>query len=177
MNNKKNIISFAILIAFYSILGYLLSGNLLTILTSGIGGILFLVLSSSLPIMLLLSNEIRENNYSKDNVILSVNITHILLVIALICFVSIYNNYIGDISPTLGYIVVSVSLLVNILCLIKDMKKSWVWITLGLHMIMFVLFMFWQVMGIIVFFAFIYMIIHDVFVVSYGILRYTAKHI
>ncbi|MFW5794735.1 MAG: hypothetical protein ACOCV1_04550, partial [Bacillota bacterium] len=114
MQKMKNIISFVILIAFYFVLGYLFLGSPLAVLYAGIGGILFLFLSSSLPILLLVSNKIREDNYSKDNVMLSVNITHIILVISLISFVIVYNNYFGDISPTLGYIVVSVSLLINI---------------------------------------------------------------
>jgi len=170
----KNIISFVILIAFYFILGYLLFGKPLAIFAVGIGGILFLFLSSSVPILLLFSDKIREGNYSKDNVMLSVNITHILLVISLISFVAIYNNYFGDIYPVLGYIVVSVSLLINVLCLLKDINKPWVWIAFSLHILMFVIFMFWQFVGIIlILLALIYMIVHNVFVVSYGILRYS----
>ncbi|QWC00302.1 hypothetical protein KHQ88_01680 [Mycoplasmatota bacterium] len=173
MIKMKNIISFVILIAFYLFLGYLFLDSPLAILSVGIGGILFLFLSSSAPILLLVSDEIREDNYSKDNVMLSVNITHILLVISLISFVSIYDNFFGDISPVLGYIIMSVSLLINILCLLKDMKKSWVWIALSLHILMFIIFMFWQFVGLIlILLALIYMIVHNVFVVSYGILRY-----
>jgi|GEM_PF-2491754 len=174
MNKKKNVISLVILIPFYFVLGYLFLGTPLAILYVGIGGILFLFLSSSVPILLLVSDKIREGNYSKDNVMLSVNITHIILVISLISFVIVYNNYFGDISPTLGYIVVSVSLLINILCLIKDIKKAWVWIALSLHILMFIIFIFWQTVGIIlILLSLIYMIVHNVFVVSYGILRYS----
>ena len=86
----------------------------------------------------------------------------------------IYDNTFGGISPELGYIVVGSSLLVNILCLIMDIKKRWAIITIGIHIVMFLLFAGWEYVGFgVVIIGFIYMIIHNIFVISYGILRYS----
>lgn len=170
---QKNMISFIILIVFYMILSYTLLGNPMPIFTGGGLVIIFLILSLSIPVMLLYTDQIRDNNYSKDHIIISVIITHMILVVSLVVYVILYGNYVNAISPDLGYIVVSVSLLINFVCLMKDLRKRWTWIVLGLHILMFILFMLWNSIGIIaIIFAFFYMLVHDVFVVSYGILRY-----
>ncbi len=168
----KQLISYLILILFYVLLGYLLLGSPLAILAGGGIYLLFLLVASYIPYQLLANEQIRNDNYPKDHILIVVNVTHMLLMLAFIGFVIFYNLEIGEISPTLGYIVVSLSLIINIFCLIKDIKKRWTWMALGLHILVFALFAAWQIIGFIpVLLGFFYMVIHDVFIVSYGILR------
>ncbi len=173
MIKTKHLISYLILISFYVLLGYLLLGTPWAILAGGGIYLMFLLVSSYIPYQLLTSEQIKDGNYEKERVMTVVNITHVLLMLALIGFVIFYNREIGEISPTLGYIVVSLSLLINIICLFKDLKKKWTWIALGLHILVFIMFAFWQIVGFgLILLGFFYMAIHDIFIVSYGILRY-----
>jgi len=161
-------------VLFYGIFGYLLFGNILAILSGGLIFLFFVIVTSIIPIFLLNNDQIHNNNYSKQNIILAVNITHILLIVGFIIIIIIYENHLGGISPELGYIVVGSSLVINILCLMMDIKKRWAIITIGIHVVMFLLFAGWEYVGFgVVSIGFFYMIIHNIFVVSYGILRYS----
>ncbi len=176
---KRNIIGFTILILFYSVFGYLIFGNIYMLLSGGVLSIFFITISSIIPIYLLYNDKVHNENYSKNNIILAVNITHILLVAGFIAFIINYLHYIDVlISPKLGYIVVGSSLVINIICLIMDIKKQWVMVTIGIHIVMFVIFILWEQVGYVVLgISFFYMISHNVFVVSYGILRYSQYFI
>ncbi len=175
---KRNIIGFMILILFYSVFGYLIFGNIYMLLSGGVLSIFFITISSIIPIYLLYNDKVHNENYSKNNIILAVNITHILLVAGFIAFIIYYMYYIDVLAPRLGYIVVGSSLVINIICLIMDIKKQWVMVTIGIHIVMFVIFILWEQVGYVVLgISFFYMISHNVFVVSYGILRYSQYFI
>lgn len=179
MEKKGNILLYIILFLFYFALGYLFLGrqsNLASIRFIIIPSIIFLILSMVGTTSLLYSDFIRQDNYSRNYVVLNVFITQIILISAFILYVSLYGNNF-EITPLTGYIVMGASLLTNIFFLRKDLSESWVRIALSIHIFIFAIFIFWNYIGIsIILLGALYMIIHNIFVVSYGLLRWQSNH-
>lgn len=169
---KRNITGALLLISVFGTIGYLLTENYLGFFSFFMTFILIFLMTAAIPYLFLGFDDIRQNNYSVQNIFLFICINHIVLIIGLTQFVRIYDNNFGDIEPLLGYIIFGVSLVINLLCLMRDLKKLWALLLLGAHVIVFLMFVFWPFVPMpILFFGFIYMVIHNIFVVSYGSLR------
>jgi len=173
---KRNILGFGLLFGFYGILGFLIFGRFVPALLWNGLFMIFVVLSSLIPIGLLSNDDIVDQHYDKNNVILAVNITHIILVVAFIVFVIVYQRFLGEISPITGFIVFGLSYIVHFVALGKDLTKRWVIMALVFHTIVFILFInYGSIHFTILVMAFIFIVIQEIFVVSYGVLRHIEQ--
>ena len=172
---RKSVFGFFMLFVFYLVLGYLYLNIGIEFLIFTPFYVFFILILSFIPTLLVTSKNVLGDERRND-VLLVVNIVHIVLVVMLIVYDTLHNYFLGDISLNTEYIVFGVSLLVNILVLFGDIKEKWVITALVIYTLAFVLFYY---IGVLIFpyfpllypFTLLYLLLHNVTIVSYGLLK------
>jgi len=172
---RKSIFGFFMLFLFYLVLGYYFLGIGIDFLMFTPFYVFFILIMSLIPsIAITYRNKL---GFGKDdNVLLLVNTVHIFLVGIAIGFYVLYNNYVGEVSVLIGYIIYGVSLLLNVVVLFDDLKENrfakallmYVFAFIALHFVHYLLE--WDLLFFYPMPA-IYLLLHNVTIISYTILR------
>lgn len=169
---SRNVVSIVVLFLYYAVISYLTGGNVLMFTMIPIL-FLFILLAQLIPYSLLTQSFICQDHYEHKNVLLVVNVVHIILTVGLFVVIALYNHLVGDISPVLGYLIVGISMVINLIILFKDIRELWVIFVLTLHIIVNGLLVLWDTLGFgVVFLGLGYLALHNIVIVSYGVLRH-----
>ncbi|QMS85138.1 hypothetical protein [Candidatus Xianfuyuplasma coldseepsis] len=169
---SRSTLSIVGLFLYYAVISYFTGGNVLMFAMIPILFI-FILLAQLIPYSLLTQPFICQDYYDHKNVLLVVNVVHIVLTMGLFFTIALYNHVVGEISPLLGYIIVGSSLVINLIILYKDIRETWVIFALVQHIIVNALLISWDIVGFgVVYLGLLYMAIHNIVIVSYGVLRY-----
>ncbi len=172
---RKSIAGYFMLFIFYIVLGH-------TFLNIGIDFLLFttfyvffILILSLIPTLLITYRNVLGLTRD-DNVLLLVNTVHIAFVGILILYFTLYEYFIGSITPITGYIIFGVSLLLNIIVLFEDIKEKWFITALLTYILAFVLLHYIEyllIWNLLFFYPIpaIYLILHNVTILSYRILK------
>lgn len=169
---RINIITSLLLLGFYVLLSYFIIGGLILPLLVMVIVIVFFMNASIY--VLLQSDFINTQKYKNDYVLSVINVVHIFLIISFVLYIIIYDQSIGlDISPLTGHLLFLLSILVNIIILIRDFRLNCVKISLIIYLLAYGLFAFYMYIPyLILLTVFGYVVVHNIAVVSYGFLRY-----
>ncbi|QMS85749.1 hypothetical protein [Candidatus Xianfuyuplasma coldseepsis] len=127
------------------------------------------------PIYFLLKGYIIDQNYEAGNVSIVVALVEIGIILPL--FQYIKNGDLTLIPAYIDWIVIGVSLLIDVIAFFLDYYKRWVYVIVGAHIIaiFYIFFYFTKVDFFFIQVALYYLLVHTIFSISYLVLRHILK--
>jgi hypothetical protein len=172
---KTSILGFFMLFIFYIVLGYHYLNIGIDFLLFTTFYVFFILILSIIPSLAITYKNILGLG-REDNVMLLVNTVHIILGGTLILYFELYRYFLGSITPTTGYILFGITLVVNVVILLEHMNEKWIIKVFSVYILAFVLLHFIEYLlewNLLFFYPLpaIYLLLHNVTILSYGFLK------
>lgn len=160
------------ILLFYILMNYFVLGGIqfsILILELSLGFFITLIISGFLGTKIA-----GLTAYSREQIFLSVAIVHIIAIVGFIMVLIVTSNsYLGPISPLTGHIVFLLSIAIQLAIVIPNYKERWLQIGSGFYLVSYLIFSLWQVVTFpILGLLFVYVVLYNISVYSYGVLQY-----